>query len=384
MKIFLSFLQDKTELPHPVPSYRFWTHYIKNGIEEAGMTWVEAPEVDWAAGLIPYENSHELDLWKDFSWSKTLAFIKKNQHKIDVFLSYLYPKQIDTHAINEIRKLGIPCINFFCDHVREYLNVPKEFMSFDLIWVPEFEAIDMYKRAKQKYVNLPMPIWISPEYRFLPSETNEIVSFIGTKDELRNNLLGKVIAKNQPIEISGNGWINENFQNNIQIKSVVGNRFFNQIKFIQQHGITGLYVKYLRKFESSISPIPEKYLSDMVTFKEYIRQTKESAITLGINRVQTYKSTDKYPLTYSRLRDLEAPMLGACYLTEHTKGLEQLYDIGIEIETYKSIDELIFKSAELLNNKKKRADLRKNGQFKALSNHSIPQSMEIINQQIFK
>jgi hypothetical protein len=47
------------------------------------------------------------------------------------------------------------------------------------------------------------------------------------------------------------------------------------------------------------------------------------------------------PNTYSRLRDIEAPMLGACYLTEQTEGLECLYDIGNEIEIYKDPESFI-------------------------------------------
>lgn len=383
MKIFLSFLQDKTEFPHPIASYRFWSYYVKNGITEAGMSWVEATEVDWAAGLVPYENTIELEAWKEISWTKTLEFIKKNQHQIDIFLSYLYPKQIDVNAINEIKKLGIPCVNFYCDHVREYATVPSEFKAFDLIWVPEFEALDMYNHAKQKSINLPMPIWIEPKQRFLPKEMNSSITFIGTKDSLRARLLTEVIAKKLPVQISGNGWIKENNYPDLS-NIVLGNKFVNQMNFIKKYGFKGFFIKHLQKFdEKLIESISENYLSDALTFDEYIRKTKESAITLGINRVTTYKALNRWPICYSRLRDLEAPMLGGCYLTEHTKGLEKLYDVGSEIETYKTVDELIYKSGLLLEDKNKRIDLRKRGQAKALNNHSLPSSLVKIKAALF-
>ena len=105
MRILLSFLQDKTTDPHPIAAYRFWQFYIKNGIEEAGMTYLEVPDADWAEGLTYADNSQELHDWKEKTWHLTLQYIKANLQKIDIFLSYLYPKQIDTAAIQEIKKL---------------------------------------------------------------------------------------------------------------------------------------------------------------------------------------------------------------------------------------------------------------------------------------
>ena len=40
-------------------------------------------------------------------------------------------------------------------------------------------------------------------------------------------------------------------------------------------------------------------------------------------------------------------MLGACYLTEWTEGLEHMYELGKEIETYRTAEELTSKLSEL-------------------------------------
>jgi spore maturation protein CgeB len=68
-------------------------------------------------------------------------------------------------------------------------------------------------------------------------------------------------------------------------------------------------------------------------------------------------------------------MLGACYLTEHTSGVEQLYDVGNEIETYRSADELVAKLGELEKDKARRTRLRIAGQRKALQEHSVARSL---------
>src|ERR1700743_1554539 len=180
MKIFLSFLQSPEN--YPIPAYGFWEHYIKNGIEEAGHQWTECPDVDWAQGLVPKNKAEQLR-WKDETWSKTLARLKKDP--ADLFLSYLYPEQIDTAAIGEIRKMGIACVNFFCDNVRLFKKIPAEFAVFDLNWVPEFKAIMLYQKAGFPHINLPMPIWVAPGLRNMHNENNDQVSFIGSKDVQR-------------------------------------------------------------------------------------------------------------------------------------------------------------------------------------------------------
>ena len=76
-------------------------------------------------------------------------------------------------------------------------------------------------------------------------------------------------------------------------------------------------------------------------------QPDEDAITLGVNRYPSFRFPATRPDTYSRLRDIEAPMLGACYLTEWTEGLDQLYDLELEIATYRSAEDMVEKLAEL-------------------------------------
>jgi len=128
-------------------------------------------------------------------------------------------------------------------------------------------------------------------------------------------------------------------------------------------------------FPVKIKKIPVKNLGNLISREELIRLTRDSMITLGTNRVPSLKYPLRYPLLYSRLRDIEAPMLGACYLTEFSEGLSHLYQIGKEIETYKTPEEMTEKIKELLNKSKKRQELRKSGQEKALNELSVPVSI---------
>ena len=102
-------------------------------------------------------------------------------------------------------------------------------------------------------------------------------------------------------------------------------------------------------------------------------------ITIGVNRVLSAHRSPHRPLRYSRLRDIEAPMLGACYLTEWTEGLEHMYELGKEIETYRTAEELTSKLSELRLDPVRRSAMRERAQRRALSDHSVALSIARIS-----
>lgn len=381
MKIFLSFLQSGFK--HAIPSYDFWEHYIKNGIAEAGYDWTECPNADWAMGLTQQSKTDHLK-WKEETWGKTVDWLRKNPS--DVFLSYLYPAQVDISAVKEIQKMGIPCVNFFCDNIRDFKKAPEEFKVFDLNWVPEYKALKMYKKAGYPHIHLPMPMWVAPRYRILREESNKQVTFIGSEDIQRKLLLEKVIKKKQDINLAiyGKGWASGDIS--LQPSTVgytLKKKIAFNLDFVASNGVSA----FMRKIEQRNIGYDESVfvskVNQSLTFEEYNRLTSESMITLGINRYPSFHYSHLKPNRYSRLRDIEAPMLGACYLTEYTEGIGELYDINNEIMVYENEDGLIEKVNELKKDEGKRRKLKINGQKRALSDHQISNSLNKIIQKIF-
>lgn len=375
MKIFVSFLQS--QIQHPIAAYGFWEYYIKNGIEEFGATWVESKDIDWAKGLVP-QSEEAFSAWKTSTWEKAIAYLKENP--VDLFMSYLYPKQVDTSAIVEIQKMGIPCVNFFCDHVRMFKKVPKEFAVFDLNWVPEHKASKFYRDAKLPYIYLPMPMWVAPKYRTIATKETDQIVFIGSKDIQRHLFFEQLLqrAPSSKISIYGSGWIDEAPNIPGPVISSLG-KLKNQIHFISKHGTRSFYHKLKHKsYDPKVSELLSPLMKGKPSFDDYVKITRESAITLGINRYPSFNFPMHQPNTYSRLRDIEAPMLGACYLTEYTAGLEDLYELDKEILTYRNIDDFLEKCDILAKDHKRRADLRKAGQQKALNQLDITSSLKQI------
>lgn len=382
MRVLLSCLQSK--VPHPIPAYSFWRTYFVEGLREAGMDVLEIPDVDWAEALTYTTESQELAEWRSRTWEAALAFAKKEQEQggVDLFLSYLYPDQVDVGAVRELQRAGIPCVNFFCDNVREFRKVPAAYTPFDLHWVPEFEALPMYRCAHLPHIHAPMPCWVPKRYRSVPGRENGLAVFIGSADLLRRNLLGEASLEGANIKVYGKGWqtVGKEKKGN-ESKPILKSYIRTQAKFIQKYGLIGAGVKTVDKiFPPKHLNIPNQNVGGLVSQSEYVELTRESSIVLGINRAPSFKRPLRYPLRYSRLRDIEAPMLGSCYLTEFTEGLASLYEVGVEVETYRSISDLSKKINELLAHPDRRSKLRLYGQRRAIMEHSIPSTL----QKIFK
>jgi hypothetical protein len=385
MKILVSCLQSRKS--HVIPAYGFWRTYFVRGLEEAGHQVVEVGEVDWAEGLT-YSAGSALGSWRARTWERVLAFVREEQGRdpVQLFIGYLYPEQVDETAIQELQRMGIPCVNFFCDNVREFAGVPSEYRPFALHWVPEWEALPMYRAAGLAHVHAPMPCWIPPNLRNVPSRESEPPTFVGSADILRRDLLARALQAGADFTIRGPGWtggmemLDEERSRSRSLRTLLA----NQVTIVRRHGVAAI----LRKIENRVRPLPGvQILSSRIHEEpagadEYMRVTREAMVTIGINRVPTARASHNRPLAYSRLRDIEASMLGACLLTEWTRGLETLFELETEIESYRTAEELSTKLAELRKYPARRLSMRRRGQLRALHDHSVACSIARICQKL--
>jgi hypothetical protein len=379
LRIFLSVQQALR--PHAVPGYAFWEYYFKQGLAEAGHEVIETPGVDWAEGLTALAPDAR-QRWLGDTWTRTTDFLRVEHSRkpVDLFLSYLFPDQVEPAAVAAIRGLGIPCVNFFCDNVREFTRVPAGYHGFDLHWVPEADARSLYAKASLPFVYAPMPMWVPPGLRCVPDQENADITFIGSHDLLREDLLGDAVSRGLPLRLHGDGW-RPTGDGTPSPARPIGGTLANQFTFLRSHGLRGFAMRATYQLRSRR---PDNWIGQcwqpLVQRDDYFRVTRESQVVIGINRYPSFRHPFSRPGRYSRLRDIEAPMLGACYLTEQAPGLEDLYEPGTEIETYADAADLMDKVARLRAEPARRRSLRQRGQKRTLSDHTIGRTiLRIVN-----
>ncbi len=376
LRIFLCCQQDLQ--PHPVPPYRFWAGYFRSALAEAGHACIEAPGCDWAAGLVP-QSGESLDAWRESTWQRALDFVRREHaaRPIDLFLAYLYPEQVEPAALAEIRAAGVPSVNFFCDNVRLFRRVPPAYRAFDLHWVPEAGARPMYRRAGLEFIAAPMPCWVPPAFRVAATGETLPPTFVGSGDEVRQRLLADAFARGLQLELRGRGWAEREPD---PPRGEGMNLWRNQWDFAARHGPAALARKIWHRFRPP-EPVTFDFLPHVRPSPEgedYWRVLRESRVCVGINRYPSPRHPPGRPRCYSRLRDIEAPMAGACYLTEWAPGLDELYEPGREIEVYRDPAELAAQVAALSRDEPRRRRLRSAGQARALGEHTIARSVEKI------
>jgi len=376
---------QQSPVAYPIPAYGFWRHYFVRGLEEAGHEVHEVPAADWARGLLPL-SAEERAGWAAETWQRTLDHARRLRAsgRLDLFLGYLYPTQIDVPAVRALRDLGVPCVNFFCDNVREYARLPREFAPFDLHWVPELAALPLYSARGWPALHAPMPCWVPPERRRPPWSERQVVSFIGGRDPLRAALLAQVAVATPglPLEIRGPGWIPSapRRQAAPPPPTSLRARMSDWTGLIRRQGLAAAARRLVSRFQSpqdlsfDFSPVLQPSPDD----DTYAALLSGAAVSLGINRFPSFRFPAARPGVYSRLRDIEAPMLGACYLAEHAPELEVFYEPGLEIETYRDAPELVEKARSLLADAPRRARLRAAGQARALAHHGIGSTLDRI------
>ena len=116
---------------------------------------------------------------------------------------------------------------------------------------------------------------------------------------------------------------------------------------------------------------------------ENIRNTfAKYQIVLNLSNVWADGRPDSKLIPHVRLRDFEAPMCRTCHLTGYTDEIAEFYELGKEIDTYSSSEELIEKTKFYLDHPDDAEKLRDAGYQRALRDHTWERRFELLFKEI--
>jgi spore maturation protein CgeB len=96
---------------------------------------------------------------------------------------------------------------------------------------------------------------------------------------------------------------------------------------------------------------------------------RNSEINLGFTRMRGLES-GRVGNNQVKLRDFEVPLAGGFYLVEEAPEHGELFDVGHEIVTWRSTDELIDKTRYYLAHESERRAIAAAGQLRARRDHT--------------
>lgn len=132
-----------------------------------------------------------------------------------------------------------------------------------------------------------------------------------------------------------------------------------------KYGVRGQIVRYLEERRVRVDCYGRDWPNGYVNAEQMAALSKRARMILGVGTVG--HCADIYTL---KLRDFDAVMTGALYLTHRNPDLCQLFKEGEEIECYESPAEAYEKLRHYLGRPDDRVRIGLNGQKKALSRHT--------------
>jgi hypothetical protein len=173
-------------------------------------------------------------------------------------------------------------------------------------------------------------------------------AFIGMPTGPRVMQLSELLAAGAPLEIRGPGWREENLPHTAPAAMAF-------------HGLG----EHLR--QSPHWPRVHAHARGPLSDAELPGYVRGCQAILGLNQ-----ATDRAgrQLSYLKLRDLEFPGLGACYLTEHNDDVSAALDMGREVLTYRSLAEAAELLRELPTQPARVAQIGAAGRRRVLAEHT--------------
>jgi spore maturation protein CgeB len=132
-----------------------------------------------------------------------------------------------------------------------------------------------------------------------------------------------------------------------------------------KYGVRDTIIKYLIKHGVNIECYGHDWPNGHINAKEMASLSKRAKIILGIGAIG--HCLDMYTL---KLRDFDAPISGALYLTQRNPDLCELFVEGEEIECYQTCREALDKIHYYLKNHSERQKIASRGLKRALTDHT--------------
>jgi hypothetical protein len=346
----------------------------------------------WAVNLIhPLEDlGHEVVV-SDIDWESAMPFVEdaawirnnrprlsqalwdevsKAQHTrpLDLFFSYLYSAHVEPGVVRQIRALGIPTVNFYCNAAHQFHLVSEIAPAFDFCWVPEKQALSAYKQAGANPLHVQMGA--NPKfYRPLPHIEHSIdVAFAGSLYADRAIVLSALIRQRAPLQIYTSAPLAQpgNDDGGIPAMQQRARRILNDLVHsgvmeAARRAVRGFATqRALRRLMPHIYP-PAPNLVELFA---------KARIVLNLSHVYDGGRPGGALKAHVRLREFEAPLCRALYAPQYCDELSEYYDLAREVIGWRHPEECADKLRFYLSHPAEAEKIREAGYRRALAEHT--------------
>jgi spore maturation protein CgeB len=313
--------------------------------------------------------------------------IAHRQKAVDLFLSYFYNSHFDPTGFDELRRLGIPSVNFYCNSIYQFGLVSAIAAKADYSWHAEREAHQSYLSVGAK------PVWVQmgadPNvYHPVDGIRRQAAAcFIGQRYADRDRLAAALINGGVPLDLYGSGWRECDTATSgtpDEESPVYLGRVHHQAGSFHSYADTALAVVRTEGLSRGATRLVKqwRYRSTTQRLSPLIRSAAKGRaadvaetfaryeVVVNFSNVWADGRPGSQLIPHVRLRDFEAPMCRTCYVTGHTDELQEFYELGKEIEVYLTPEEMVEKTKFYLAHPVAAEKLREAGYQRARRDHT--------------
>jgi len=295
------------------------------------------------------------------------------EQPIDLLFTYFYSAYVDPAVIRDISRMGICTVNWYCNGSFQFHLVSEIAPAYDFCLVPEKFRLGDYRAVGANPIycqeaanpNVYKPAAVPCEFD---------VTFVGQRYGDRPAYIRRLLESGVDVRVWGPRWTEP-----------MGRRFdptvVTSVSGAAAQPAGGMLQPAASQAAAAEADIDARLLQragGSLSDDELIAMYSRSRISLGFSAVAQRPKPGQEPIRQVRLRDFEAPMSGAFYLTEHFDELTEFFEPGKEIETFRSADELIAKTLYYLRRPAKREQIRHAGRQRALAEHTWHERFKMV------
>jgi spore maturation protein CgeB len=264
-------------------------------------------------------------------------------------------------------------MNWYCNASYQFDLVRDIAPAYDYCLVPEKDRLDAYRAVGANPVYCPEAA--NPEVygpRDVPEEFD--VAFVGQRYGDRPEWIAYLLGRHIDVRVWGPGWRAEDQDRAVGTASA----WSRARRTFRQQGPRAVMEKVLDRFRHRI---PAQVCGGPLSDEGLVQMFSRARISLGLSSCgDTHRGSTR--VLQVRLRDIEALMSGAFYVTEYQEDLAEMFEEDEEIVFYRSKEELADKIQFYLRRDDLRRAIRVRARRRALADHSWQRRFEAVFRQI--
>ena len=304
---------------------------------------------------------------------------------LDLVFCYVYDDFLMPDYAKKLAALGVPMVNYNVDMVNQWYRQIRTAKYFTRMLCAQRINMQHMQRYGAKVLYFPMAARMVgiPEPESEAWQSSVPVTFVGTPMPYRTRVLSWLHQQQIPLAVYGKFWLEHR---QAAPDHNPGKTFDDILHYawprLRTEGPAALLLSLSQRFAGtapgkSPAELPDSLLHGFVPEQIMRALFRNSQINLGFTRMSGDDPHQK-GINQVKLRDFEVPMAGGFYLVEQAPDYDELFTPGVEVETWRTPDELLDKIRYYLDHPQERAMIAEAGLKRARAEHSWRHRFEML------